>query len=272
MTKAGKSNHSTAGRDLAALFASGSVRQQLSALYAWVREIEHISGKANEPAIRAMRFAWHREAVTDLFAQPRNTRRHAAYEGLAGLLDDVAVAQNDLYSIIDAVETGLDPDAVTDQPALLALIDAHFGTVARIAAQICGDCDHPLVAAAGRAIGLERWVSEFPMRAGRQFALIPTSDLNAAAFNIHRLATGREPEKAKQALAPTLDCFAELLAEMRRAGPCPTALFPALGAARLSRATFSKAQRATDLYRNDFSRSQMACQVDLIKASLSGRL
>jgi phytoene/squalene synthetase len=272
MTKAGVMKDSPSGRELAAFFAPGAARQRLAVLYGWVLEIEEIASKAKEPAIRAMRFAWHRDAVDDLYAVPQKIRRHAAYEGLAGLIGDAAIAQRDLISIIDAVEAGLDPERLTNASALLAIIDAHSGSVTGLAAQICDAGDHELVALAGRVIGLDSWVREFAMRAGCQFALVPASDLQSVEFNIHRLATGREAEIAHRAFAPTLDCFAQHVADIRKAGPCPTALFPALGAARLARATLRKAIGASDLYRTDFARSQMARQFDLVRASLSGRL
>ncbi|GJL97273.1 MAG: hypothetical protein DHS20C06_10900 [Hyphobacterium sp.] len=262
----------TDGREIAAAFAPRAQRLQLMALYRWIAEIEQIGDKAKEPAIRAMRFAWHRDAVGDLCQRPRKIRRHVAYEGLARLIDDDILDVRDLLSIIDAVETGQDPEAVADQAALLAMLDGHFGGVTRLSARICGGEEPALVALAGRVIGLDHWVSGFAMRAGRQFALVPASDLRSVDFNIHRLATGREPEIAKQAFTPTLECFALHLSKIREAGASPTALFPALGAARLAHATLRKAKGASDLYRTNFARSQIGCQFDLTRASLSGRL
>ena len=259
---------------LAALFAPVDVRQSLNDLYAWAEEIDSIPHKAREPAIQAMRFAWHRESVADLFLTPRKVRRHAAYQGMAGLLDrGVGITAEDLTRVIDAVEDGILPERLIDEAALLAIMDRRWGTLTQIAARLCGgESDEALICASARATGLAHWCREFGYRAGTKMALIPETALTAAQFNIHRLASGREPDLAHSAFYGVIGLLEAELAKLEAGGKCPPDLFPALAPARLARATLAKARASKDLYRTDFHRPQIARQFDLLKASLSGRL
>lgn len=274
MTNAARYPGSVPDRALAALFAPAGVRRALTDLYAWAEEIESIPFKAREPAIQAMRFAWHREAVADLFSTPRKVRRHAAYEGLASLLDgDINIDAGELARIIDAVEDGTLPEGLTDEAALRSIMDRRWGTLMQIAVRICGGgVENPLTGASARATGLAQWCREFAFRAGNKMPLIPEAALTAAQFNIHRLASGREPELAHSVFSGVIGLLEAELAELDAGGKCPPNLFPALAPARLARATLKTARSASDLYRTDFHRPQIARQFDLLKASMTGRL
>ena len=273
MTDAADIPATLSDRRLAARLAPAPVRPQLEALLAWMEEIEDIPAKAKEPAILAMRFAWHREAVSDLFASPRKVRRHDAYEGLADLLESGAgISAGDLSGLIDAVEAALDPGTIADRAALAAHIRQHDGQLTRLSARLCGEAGGYPVEMAGLASGYARWLRGFAFRAGRKFALMPQTDLDAQDFNIHRLASGREPALAKAALAGVMEDFAAALSALREAGKCPAALYPALAPARLARATLKALRQADDLYRTDFSRSPLTRQLDLLTGSLTGRL
>lgn len=274
MINTAKNSAGSSDRALAALFAPASVRRLLSDLYAWAEEIESIPFKAREPAIQAMRFAWHREAVADLFAAPRKVRRHAAYEGLARLTEthDGLTAEL-LQGVIDAVEDGTLPERIPDEAALLSVMDRHWGALVAAAVRLCGgavEAGHVRVAA--RAAGLAHWCRAFGFRAGTKMALVPQNSLEASGFNIHRLASGREPALAREAFAPVLAMLDAELAELPAQGKCPPEAFPALAPARLARATLKTVKAADDLYRTDFHRPQIARQLDLLKASISGRL
>ncbi|WP_394694268.1 squalene/phytoene synthase family protein [Hyphobacterium sp.] len=274
MTNAARYPGSVPDRALAALFAPAGIRQALSDLYAWVEEIESIPFKAREPAIQAMRFAWHREAVADLFSTPRKVRRHAAYEGMAGLLDQTfEIEADELIRIIDGVEDGTLPERLMDEAALCSIMDRRWGTLTKIAARICGgESDEAVIRASARATGLAHWCREFGYRAGTKMALVPENALTAAQFNVHRLASGREPERAHAAFASVIGVLENELTALDAGEKCPPHLFPALAPARLARATLAKAKASKDLYRTDFQRPQIARQFDLLKASLSGRL
>jgi len=261
-------------RALAALFAPIAVREGLLKLYAWTEEIETIPFKAKDPAIQAMRFAWHRDAVSDLFASPQKVRRHAAYEGMAQLIDgDVGASVEALNGVIDAVEDGTLPERVADDGTLLSIMDRHHGALTHIAIRICDKTGRSaLEETCARVVGLAHWCRAFGLRAGTKMALMPETALAAAEFNIHRLATGREPDIARAAFDGVINLLSAELDRMQRGEKCPPDLFPALGPARLARATLKTLNSADDLYRTDFHRPQIARQFDLLKASLSGRL
>ena len=261
-------------RELAASFAPPVVRARLGAFQAWVREIEQIPYKATEPAILAMRFAWHRDAVADLFASPAKVRRHDAYEGLAQQAQEADCPDAaELVRIIDAAEDGLDPTKLTDIATLVQIIDAQSGGAMRVADRLAGGvASDELLTAAARASGLAHWIRGFAFRAGRKLALIPEDALERTGFNVHRLASGREPELAAAALAPVLDALEAELAILRELPACPPESYPALGAARLARATLKTARRADDLYRTDFRPLPLLRQFELLRGSLTGRL
>ena len=274
MINAAKIFTGASDRALSALFAPAAVRPLLSDLYAWAEEIESIPFKAREPAIQAMRFVWHREAVADLFAAPRKIRRHAAYEGLARLIEtDDGLTSEVFQGVIDAVEDGTLPERIPDEATLLAVMDRHWGVIAAAAMRLCGgEAEAGQIRAAARAAGLAQWCRSFSYRAGTKMALVPLNVLDACGFNIHRLASGLEPGPASSAFEPVLSLLETELAALSGQGKCPLEAFPALAPARLSRTTLKIARRANDLYRTDFHRPQIARQFDLLKASISGRL
>lgn len=260
-------------RELAAMFAPADIRKCLLAFYAWLDEVEQIPVKAREPAIQAMRFAWHREAVSDLLLETPKVRRHDAYEGLAELMQADGPMEAELIGIINAIEDGLDPGGLTTGDALLSLIDAHHVQALKIGLRLASAESHEAqTLAAGRAMGLAQWVGNFAFRAGRQLAVIPQADLAMAGLNTHRLATGREPDLARLALAPTLDHMEDSIGALQAAGKCPITAFPVLGAARLARGTLKLARSASDPYRTGFSRPLLTRQWALLRASISGRL
>ena len=274
MASAAKMSSGASDRALAALFAPADIRPALSDLYLWAEEIESIPFKAKEPAIQAMRFAWHRDAVADVFGEDRKVRRHAAYEGLVRVVDqDVGVTPDALQTVIDAIEDGTMSERIPDDDALLSIIDRHHGTLMRIAVEICGGTASSVqIEAAARTVGLAQWCREFSLRAGSMMALIPEAALSAKHFNVHRLATGREPEMAGAAFEGVVSLLEIELDHLQRGAKCPPELFPAIAPSRLARATLKKVRSASDLYRTDFHRPQIARQFDLIKASLTGRL
>jgi len=274
MINAAKIFTGASDRALSALFAPAAVRPLLSDLYAWAEEIESIPFKAREPAIQAMRFVWHREAVADLFAAPRKIRRHAAYEGLARLIEtDDGLTSEVFQGIIDAVEDGTLPEQIPDESTLLAVMDRHWGIIAAAAMRLCGgEAEAGQIRAAARAAGLAQWCRSFSYRAGTKMALVQLNVLDARGFNIHRLASGLEPGPASSAFEPVLSLLETELAALSGLGKCPPEAFPALAPARLSRTTLKIARRANDLYRTDFHRPQIARQFDLLKTSISGRL
>lgn len=255
------------------MFAPSAARLILLKFHAWLDEVEQIPRKASEPAIQAMRFAWHRDAVGDLFASPSKVRRHDAYEGLADAIATGQLDHTDLVGIIDAIEDGLDAEGLADLNTLISLVDAHHGRIMRLSLQLIGaEASEDQVNAAGRAIGLSQWIRDFAFRAGRQLALIPDTDLHAAGLNSHRLATGREPELARRAVQPIIVELGRSLTQLGEMEACPAVAIPILGPARLARATLKHARKANDLYRTDFSRPLLVRQWDLLRASLSGRL
>ena len=143
MTVAADHIQEKSDRELAAMFAGEPARSNLLALYRWIDEIESVPARASEPAILAMRFAWHREAVSDLFAEPRKVRRHDAYEGLAGWLDSGAdLKPSLLVGLIDGIEDGLAPESFANIEQLQDSMDRVHGTLLQLGAAAAA-CELP---------------------------------------------------------------------------------------------------------------------------------
>lgn len=261
--------------ELAALFAPEAVRAALIGLYRWHEEIAALPLRITEPMIGAMRIEWHREAVEALFADPVLVRRNPVIEGLSLAVHHAGGPQlEELSAILDA--HGADFEGrrfesladVTDHAA------AADGRIARIAARMLDPENfHPGVASAGLFCGRVRLLRQFPVRAGRQLAVIPDNALSEAGLNAARLASGREADAARAALEPVyLAAREDLMAARADMRGLPVAQFPATLPAALAAQSLKHLRRQRDPYRPMGEPGPMAQQVRLIWASLTGRI
>lgn len=260
---------------LAAMFAREPERTALLALHAWHDEIAGLPLRITEPAIGAMRMAWHREAIEDAFADPPNVRRNPVIEGVAALraLHDLSVA-NSLTAILDAHDRDFEGRTFTDLAGLREFAREAWGRLVVMAArQLAPDLEPgDGLAAAGEAWGLIEVLRSFPYRAGRGLAVIPDDVMARHGLTPARLSSGREPELVRQALQPVIALARERLAAARiGVRGLPPVLFPAWAPVALSGHYLKKLETAADPYRADMSLSPLTKRLVLMKASLTGR-
>lgn len=261
--------------ELAALFAPEPARAALIGLYRWHEEIAALPLRINEPMIGAMRIEWHREAVEALFADPAVVRRNPVVEGLSLAVHHAGGPQREeLNAILDA--HGADFEG--RHFATLADVSDHAtatdGRIARIAARMLDPGNHhPGAASAGAACGTVRLLRQFPVRAGRQLAVLPEDALGGAGLNAARLASGREADAARAALEPVYLAAREaLIAARADVRGLPVAQFPAVLPAALAAQSLKHLRRQSDPYRPAGEPGPLARQVRLIWASLTGRI
>lgn len=261
--------------ELAALFAPEAARAALIGLYRWHEEIAALPLRISEPMIGAMRIEWHREAVEALFADPVVVRRNPVIEGLSLAVHHAGGPQpEELNAILDAHGADFEGRRFENLADLTDHAAATDGRIARIAARMLDPGNfHPGAASAGLFCGRVRLLRQFPVRAGRQLAVVPEDALSGTGMNAARLATGRETDAARAALEPVCQAahedFRAARADMRG---LPVAQFPAILPAALAAQSLKHLRRQRDPYRPSGEPGPMARQVRLIRASLTGRI
>lgn len=261
--------------ELAALFAPEAARAALIGLYRWHEEIAALPLRITEPMIGAMRIEWHREAVEALFADPVMVRRNPVIEGLSLAVHHAGGPQlEELTAILDAHGAEFEGRRFATMAEINDQAAATDGRIARIAARMLDPGHpHPGAASAGIACGTVRLLRQFPVRAGRQLAVVPEDALGEAGLTAARLATGRETDAARAALEPVyLAARDDLAAARADARGLPVSQFPAILPAALAAQSLKHLRRQRDPYRPAVEPGPMARQFRLIAASLTGRI
>lgn len=265
--------------ELAAMFAPEPLRAGLLGLVRWHDEIAGLPLKMSEPMIGAMRIAWHRDAAEALFGDPPAVRRNPVVEGLAAAIAlPGGPAREEIEALIDAHGADFEGRRFETLADFVAHADLTEGAVMRIAGRMLKSGgvleagEEETLTEAGRLRGLTLLVQAFPIRAGRGMAALPEKTMREAGLNEARVATGREPERARAALEPVLEearaALRRLRGRSREVGP---ALFPACGHAALCAGDLKRLARSPDPYRPEAPPPAVLRQVRLIWASLSGK-
>ncbi|HAQ35063.1 MAG: hypothetical protein CMF74_18020 [Maricaulis sp.] len=269
---------SVSDAELAAMFAAEGVRDALVGLVRWHEEMAGLPARIKEPMIGAMRLAWHREAAEALFADPAVVRRNPVIEGLA-----TAVAAQggpelaEIQAILDAHAADFEGNRFETIEAMSARADATDGAVMRIAARLLSggegisDSDSRAIDLAGRCRGLVNLALAFPVRAGRGLAALPDTALDDAGLTPARLATGREPDKARAAFVPVLAAARTAHDDLRQQR-VSALVFPAIGHAALCPSYLKRLEAARDPYRAWTQPPLIQRQIRLIFSSFSGKL
>lgn len=264
--------------ELAGLFAPAGVRDALIGLVRWHEEISGLPARIREPMIGAMRLAWHREAAEALFADQPVVRRNPVIEGLAMAVNvKGGPSLEEIEAILDAHAADFEGARFATIEDMVARADATDGAVMRFGARMLAGgaapspADARAVALSGRCRGLVNLVMAFPLRAGREIAALPEDALAAEGLTPSRLATGREPGKARAALDPVL-AASRLACDALRQQRVSPLTFPAVGHATLCRPYLKRMDAAADPYRPPVQPSLLARQFRLILSSFSGKL
>jgi phytoene/squalene synthetase len=223
----------------AAMLAPAAARPGLFALYAFNLEVARAPWVASEPALAAIRLAWWREALDEIY-DGRAPRRHPVVGGLAE-----AVAAGDLprrlfEGMIDARVAEVEGPAA-DVAAVEGYVDHTAGHLMELAARHLGaeGAALPVVRDFARGAGTAALVTALPeLRARGRDPLPEEADVAAlardglAAIARARAHRGRVPAVAAPALLAGWQ--AEGLLRQAAAGRSPRPAAPVVARAALA--------------------------------------
>lgn len=223
-------------RYLCALFAQPDDRAGLLALYGLNHELARAADSSKESLIGEMKLTWWRDAIADLYADPRKVRRHDVTEGLAVLTDRISL--EDLTPLIEARFDDIAARPYADLDDLLNYVDQTAVCLVRLALRVVkaeAVVDADTVRAAGRAWGLTGLLRAFPQRARIGRAPVGGDALVEAGATAAMLAQGLGEAQVIQARAPVLAAANAACATLESAGALPAMAIPAMGYCRLAR-------------------------------------
>ncbi len=205
-------------RFLCSLFAAGSRREALFALYAFNLEVARIREVVSEPLLGAIRLQWWRETIEGIYSGSPETRGAAAgSEVVAGLTHAVprfGLTRGHFERLLEARGFDLDDGRLPDLDALVAYAEGTSATLTALALEVLCAQQEPgahgqgkpseAATAAGRHVGIawaltgllravgfhararrlylpQSLLDEAGARAGDVFALRPTAGLAKAA-------------------------------------------------------------------------------------------
>lgn len=113
-------------------------RQAITALYAFCREVDDAVDECADPGVAAMKLAWWRSEVTELYA---GRPTHPVTRALAGALPRFNLPAEQLQEIIDGMEMDLHQSRYPDFKALHLYCYRVASVVGLLAAEIFGYTD-----------------------------------------------------------------------------------------------------------------------------------
>lgn len=195
-------------RWLASRFAPPEVRAQLIALYAVNYEIARLSESVREPGLGAIRLQWWREALGEVFAGGA-PRVHPALSAFYASGAAVYMRFAHFERLLDARAADFDAAPFADATAFDAYIDATASGLMRLAMEACGGVDETLAREAGWIWGATGLLRAAPALRARGREVLP---VGVRARDV-----------------------AERVRMRARGLTTPSAIFPAVGYATLSR-------------------------------------
>ena len=137
------------------LIADPAARTEVLALYALDDELARIAPSVSQPMLGEIRLQWWREALER--AAQGGAADHPVIEALAPALAVGRLAAAALDALIDAHARELDPRPFSDEAALVAWLDARFGSAMALAARLLEPRARSIdIAHAARAWGWSR--------------------------------------------------------------------------------------------------------------------
>jgi phytoene synthase len=254
-------------RRLSALFAPVEQRQRLFALYAFNHEISRVADAISESLIGEMKLTWWRDAISDLYADPANVRRHDVTESLACLTQVLSEAE--LLALIEPRFQDVSARAFADQSGVLDYVDATSGAIMRLALRLSGvELDPGWIRDAGRAWGLTGLLRAFPHRARIGRAPLGADALATAEATPAMLAQGLGESKITPALNAVRASAVEAVAAFSAHGALPAEAVPALGYTVLAKGYLQRLPQKA--YSQAGAYPLVLRQVRLLRASVLG--
>jgi phytoene synthase len=185
-----------------ALFASGTGRPGLLALYAFNTELNHILASISEPLAGQIRLQWWRDAIE--FASRGTRTGNPVADALSVAIAEHNLPKDRLIGMVDARIPAMFGEPPLNDEALKASLRETEGAVFELAAAILGDRSasaKEAAAYAGIAYGLTAMFMKLPFLASRQRAFLPSSYLESRGIDLAAISRGETSESFGAALA-----------------------------------------------------------------------
>jgi 15-cis-phytoene synthase len=161
------------------LFLPPERRRAITALYAFCREVDDAVDEASDPQRAAVKLAWWRAEIANLFA---GKPQHPVSRALAPFIEKYSISQERLSEIIDGMEMDLTQTRYLDWPGLERYCHRVAGVVGILAAGIFGYQDARTLEyarALGIAFQLTNIIRDVGEDARKNRIYLPMDDLKA---------------------------------------------------------------------------------------------
>jgi len=161
------------------LFLPPERRRAITALYAFCREVDDAVDEASEPQRAAVKLAWWRAELANLFA---GSPQHPVSKALLPFIDKYRISRENLSEIIDGMEMDLTQTRYLDWPGLERYCYRVAGVVGILAAGIFGYSDARTLEyarALGIAFQLTNIIRDVGEDARKNRIYLPMEDLKA---------------------------------------------------------------------------------------------
>ena len=180
------------------LFLEPERRRAITALYAFCREVDDAVDDATEAHRAAVKLAWWRAEVANLFA---GNPQHPVTKALSAIKDRYAIDAGRLNDIIDGMEMDLAQTRYLDWKGLEAYCYRVAGVVGLLAAGIFGYRDPRTLEYAERlgiAFQLTNIIRDVGEDARKNRIYLPMEDLKAHGVPAADILEGRESESFRR--------------------------------------------------------------------------
>jgi phytoene synthase len=221
------------------LFLPAERRRAITALYAFCREVDDVVDETSEPQLAAVKLAWWRAELANLFA---GNPQHPVTQALAPFIGKFALPQEHLGEIIDGMEMDLTQTRYLDWTGLERYCYRVAGVVGLLAARIFGYRD-PRTLDYARELGIAfqltniiRDVGEdarknriyLPMADLKEFGVPAADILNARQTPEFGRLMAFETQRAKEFYARAFSALPALDRKSQRAGLIMAAIYRTL--------------------------------------------
>lgn len=192
-------------RWLAAQFAGPAARPRIAAVLAFADELSAIRGKVREPALFAIRLAWWREAIDEVWSGGP-VRKHPVVVALAAAHAEAPMPRSAAEALIEAHEADIEAEPHHDPPSLESWLAARDGSVFALAASAADTAFNAAIHSeittrAGVAWGAARLMRSLPLLASQGRSPFPADVRAKSGLRLEDLSAGRTTPPLKACLA-----------------------------------------------------------------------
>jgi len=183
------------------LFLPPERRRAITALYAFCREVDDVVDETQDPQLAAMKLAWWRTEVGNLFEGHPN---HPVTKALQPVLEKFSISREKLGEIIDGMEMDLTQTRYLDWPGLEQYCYRVAGVVGLLAASIFGYRDPRTLEYArnlGIAFQLTNIIRDVGEDARKNRIYLPMDDLKKFEVPAADILNANETENFRRLLA-----------------------------------------------------------------------